>query len=1464
METSIPPSNQDPAAALSATNTPDGDPSALSITGNIRIVWDTNYLGNTLSVDPLAPPMRLFQVAPGASLQVDNCVLTGGVAQLGGAIFSQGAVVLYNDDFSSNTASADNNGPGLGGALYNDNGSIAMTNCAFTNNMADLAGALYQIGDGGAASTVAGNCVMTNNISLNDFVSIATNSGASSISSTLLSVQNPTSPWFGELAAAYNVPHDLAAAFPILFDPGQFQFSFNPVQPWRNGILLQVTGAGSDRVLKLDYPYDFSGGEPSQNVSLSLGNGSVSYTENFSVAVDPGFLNTPVATNFAAVVPYLGVVSIPVSAFAQTIDGTPVQAFAIDTPQYGQLLREGSSLVYSNSVPNGYGTVDSFRVVVYGGLTTTSLVTVLVAPLNQYVAYSGDSGPYTLRDTLQFVNQYYSDVGWTITLGYSDTPAVINLSTVGDSVLGPSALTIQQHVIIDGSSLNNATIRVAPGAPAMRLFHITPSGSLTLIGTTLTGGSAEPSLYGGGRGGAVFNEGSLILTNSLLEANEAQGASNSPGLGGAIYNISTLSALDSTIVSNTASDGGGIYQTADGANVYSGLTNSTLNNPESRFDITSSTANGGAASTIMVNGVVNNPSPPFIAPVDDRWVVDTNSIPFYLDAGTDPVSLCAQSDNYYVLPVAPYCNDGSQGYVHFSGTGNERQFSIDPVYDGVLNVLLEAIDGQITFGRSFQLWVTGVAVANPHVPDQYISVFSGQSLLIPVTTNDYDFANATMNITGVSQPSAGTATITNNEILYVNNGGASTNDFFSYSVTDAFGGAGSGHVFISVVQPALTVTSLEQTGPGSLGDAIAAAESTPLAVPWTILIDPSLAGQTVTLYEAYGQSYDYTAFDVTNNVRIDGSNAPGFTIAANDNEYAGYQLRPFKVEPGATLQLLNLNISGGMSFWYGTPNNPPGTMPTAGLGGAVLNEGTFYAQNVGFFNNTALGVNNGSASPGEGGAVFNDGGNATIIGSTFQGNSVLGGSSGWALSPDLLGAMGGAIFNYNGTMMLVSNIFANNSSYQGASVYNAGIGVAASLTLQSDSMTNSVGASDLASAGVDGGTSSIVSYGTNAITQVVPYISAISDLAVSNVLQLPFAFADSSGSPVLSALSSNPASLPAGDLSIATSQTNGDLTITPGPFAGDSQVTIQITDGPLSYAQVFNVALLGAPSPVSETFQATVGQPAISFNVLAGYAGTSLFFVSADDHCLKGQLVSNGDGAFTYNPGSAFNSLNVGQQGSEVFTCVVSDASNHTATFTITITINGIDLPPVAQNYTALSQPGQTILIPVSILVAGATDPDDAASTLAFGWADSFSANGVSITETNGVLVYAPGVETGAGDSFHYTIMDPEGETGTGTIEIVDVSSNLAVINPSGAPVASVVPQLPSGDSGFAVKAGSDIVIQFIGSPGQSYFVQYGEDLSNWTTVGTYVADSSGALLVRDVAPSGTDRFYRAIPTTGP
>lgn len=102
--------------------------------------------------------------------------------------------------------------------------------------------------------------------------------------------------------------------------------------------------------------------------------------------------------------------------------------------------------------------------------------------------------------------------------------------------------------------------------------------------------------------------------------------------------------------------------------------------------------------------------------------------------------------------------------------------------------------------------------------------------------------------------------------------------------------------------------------------------------------------------------------------------------------------------------------------------------------------------------------------------------------------------------------------------------------------------------------------------------------------------------------------------------------------------------------------------------------------------------------------GDTLQITGIDTTGLKGTLVNNGDGTYTYNPNGKFEALNNGDTATDSFAYTISDGNGGTASATVTINVKGVtddngpqppsDCPTVARPGTVDgSDPSNQVLI---------------------------------------------------------------------------------------------------------------------------------------------------------------------------
>ncbi|HSU52468.1 MAG TPA: Ig-like domain-containing protein [Candidatus Dormibacteraeota bacterium] len=175
-----------------------------------------------------------------------------------------------------------------------------------------------------------------------------------------------------------------------------------------------------------------------------------------------------------------------------------------------------------------------------------------------------------------------------------------------------------------------------------------------------------------------------------------------------------------------------------------------------------------------------------------------------------------------------------------------------------------------------------------------------------------------------------------------------------------------------------------------------------------------------------------------------------------------------------------------------------------------------------------------------------------------------------------------------------------------------------------------------------------------------------------------------------------------------------------------------------------------------------------------------------------GTVTNLGNGTFRYDPHGRFSALASGQTATDSFAYVVSDSHGATATARVTITITGVNQPPVAANV-ALSikeNSGAQVITPQ--LLTAAFDPDGGDQAgLTISAVNTVGTHGAVQLLAGDVLTYnpnsafanlAPGAT--ASDSFGFTVTDGHGGFSS-------ARANITIVGVNDVPVA--------GSPGFSV-----------------------------------------------------------------
>lgn len=1176
--------------SLQLTTADPTDPrSALTILGNITL--SSSFESPMVIAVNGASPMRAFHIARNGTLRLNGFSITGGRANQGGAVLNEGTFSFANGTISGNTAAAEGGRPGMGGAIFNRAGLVEMTDATVFDNTADIAGGLYQIGDGSgaSASAVIVSSTFYHHGTAGDFFSTGTNGGTSSIDATAFFVETPSAPWFGALPVSETIANRFALKVPVLLDQDAYTLTASST----NGALSNISwsGRGASRTLTLS---GFAPAPAETFITAAASDGVTSYVQHTAITIDPNSARPPIAHDDAAAVPVGGSVLIPVLANDVDPDGSPLTIIAVTNGQSGRAIISGSAILYTQKQFDA--TEDSFRYTIQNaaGLTATANVAIRVSSYNLSVALGNDDGWNTLRTALDTVNQYYAPNGWRITfdgdfLANSGT-AVIPRS-VGDRSAGNSAYLITGHVTIDGAAVPGLTILRDGAAPSMRLFRVTEEGQLTLANLTVDGGREShgglilnegitqldnATLQNGSAalGGALFNEGTVDTNVAILQLNTAS------RLGGALYNRNAIAYLqNATLANNTALDGGGIHIQGDDGWSEVRVLNGTLHNPGAAHDLSAAITGTGRAVYMASHTSVATPADFLVQPIDDRPVDENGeTLPFTYHS-LSPVSLSAMSLNQSVIP------NSSLSLSEITPTSGKLTLGI--VASGYADVALLATKDGISFGQFFQVTANSSNNQPPVAVTDYAEVYEGESITINVLENDYDPEGASLKLVSVGTAAHGTVAISGSSVIYTHDGSTSTSDTFTYTISDGFGGMATGTVHITIIPHAVTVISPLGYGRGSLASALDYIAAHPISGTWTVVFDPSLANQTITNEgAAFPYHNGYTLYHIYSRIRLDGSQAPGLTFS-NITGPSNPPVRYFHINQGASLELNSLTFKNGYVYSF---------MSETGLGGggAVLNNGTLIANDLHFINCRTWMAN-------VGGAIANDG-TALITDCTFTNNQATAGYDNSALQ--LGTGLGGAIFDANGGVTVVNSTFTDNiAETDGASIYVAGAGGEATLQLAGSVFTQSdpdnhpqsqikLFTIDRTDEGGDILPGTVIRSGSNNTVpagEAAPWIASghsTIELIGPTDIPLTLGLPDAPDSYTLSA-SASPVTL-ISDLALHGVGPQQTLSVVPASgLNGSVDLTVRLVVGPVTINETFGAVVAGHVSPPAAPTQLT-------------------------------------------------------------------------------------------------------------------------------------------------------------------------------------------------------------------------------------------------------------------------------------
>ncbi|HVU25445.1 MAG TPA: Ig-like domain-containing protein, partial [Opitutus sp.] len=777
------------------------------------------------------------------TLQDNTAPATGtAAAGRGGAIYNDGgSVTVGNSTLTANTAvSVDATLRGLGGAIFTRNGAVAFTSSTAAANAAGDGGVLYALGDGATATVTFADSQLGGSDASADLQGGVSNGGGVVFRRSNSGIDRIAGPWIGALGAF------------VLGATDQLTFYTNDAAPdlalsatsANHGIVpnsgLTITSTSTGHTLNVVAAH-----AGVASIDLIAASDGVEFHETFTAYATSGEVSQPTAYPQAtpAIYPFQSVVIDPILGKVYDIDGNPYSGgngpasdpnglalfvSEVGAPAHGTAtINDDGRIVYTHTDADYTSGSDEFTYTISNGFggTATSGVHIDITPPGS-----------TITDISQLpaaIAQAAANptLTWTIRIAAGGSNQTWSTTTILSAGALYSAFRISAgHVVIDASDSPGFALAIGAFGPPPRFFVVDAGATLELKSLRLAGGTAYDAFalpqggavlnlgtftadhvtfqnnstysgYGNGSGGALYNDGgTAALTDCVFANNHA----NNTGYGGAITSRNgTLTLTRVTFSGNTATVANDLYVLGDGATATLNLSSTTPTG------YVFATANGGA---LAVSGL--------LAGIADTLHRDANAAVTVAvadllanDIGDSPafVSADATSANGVAISVA----------------GGVLTYAASPL----------TADDSFTYTVQDSHGATATATVhvlfNNHAPvarDDEVTVGADGTLTIDVATllaNDTDADGDTLTIIDVGYPEQDSdAWIDGNTVIYEAYTTLTTDDTFTYTITDSHGATATATVTVHpYVAPVPTLTIAPRTGGGVTLELTAAANT---------------------------------------------------------------------------------------------------------------------------------------------------------------------------------------------------------------------------------------------------------------------------------------------------------------------------------------------------------------------------------------------------------------------------------------------------------------------------------------------------------------------------------------------------------------------------------------------------------------------------------------------------------------
>ncbi|MBT8169830.1 cadherin-like domain-containing protein [Falsiruegeria litorea] len=216
-----------------------------------------------------------------------------------------------------------------------------------------------------------------------------------------------------------------------------------------------------------------------------------------------------------------------------------------------------------------------------------------------------------------------------------------------------------------------------------------------------------------------------------------------------------------------------------------------------------------------------------------------------------------------------------------------------------------------------------------------------------------------------------------------------------------------------------------------------------------------------------------------------------------------------------------------------------------------------------------------------------------------------------------------------------------------------------------------------------------------------------------------------------------------------------------------------------------------------------------------------------------GALTFYDDGTFDFDPEDDFDDLGAGEFRDVAFSYEVTDSNGDSDIAVVAITVEGTNVPPVANDDSAITDEDTAVIISV---LENDTDANDDALSIS---AKTDATNGSVAINGDGTVTYTPDADFNGVDSFTYTVSDGNGGFDTATVDVV--------INPvNDAPTA--------GDTTVLLESGDSVEIDL---------AALGADVDGTVDPSSVAVDDTGTLGAVSAASGGVVTYTAPDSGTG-